>query len=82
MKSSFEAVHATSSAIKLLRSFEEIIFRDKVQAALEERYSMIFAAYSRELEEVQLTYDKHKKHPPPSRNIPPVANAIVCIDYC
>ena len=62
-------------SLKLLSKFR-MILDEKFHPTLDEKFSVIFQSYGKDLEAVQKRYEQHKQAPPFSRNLPPVAGNI------
>lgn len=74
--SCFESIKSVDAALDLLSKFRRVITRDALRADFDNKLTVIFAAFGRLLESIQVIYEEEKLTPPRSRNLPPVAGNI------
>ncbi|KAK6987323.1 dynein heavy chain 5 axonemal [Biomphalaria glabrata] len=66
----------TQQGLDILTKFAPIASRTGLKGIISEKYVEIFSVYEKDLDEVQMTYEKYKTKPILMRNAPPVAGAI------
>uniref|UniRef100_A0A2C9K4Z2 AAA+ ATPase domain-containing protein n=1 Tax=Biomphalaria glabrata TaxID=6526 RepID=A0A2C9K4Z2_BIOGL len=66
----------TQQGLDILTKFAPIATRTGLKGIISEKYVEIFSVYEKDLDEVQMTYEKYKTKPILMRNAPPVAGAI------
>ncbi|XP_055889444.1 dynein axonemal heavy chain 8-like isoform X3 [Biomphalaria glabrata] len=66
----------TQQGLDILTKFAPIASRTGLKGIISEKYVEIFSVYEKDLDEVQITYEKYKTKPILMRNAPPVAGAI------
>ena len=74
---SFDNILNIKHALKILNDFKRTLKRASVISTLDDKLNVIFKQYGKDLDQVQVLYEKHKQAPPMPRNMPPVAGNII-----
>lgn len=72
----FDHISNIEDSLKLLRKFRFILKRPTLERALDAKYDVLLAQYSKNLERIESLYTSNNKNPPMVRNLPTVAGCI------
>ena len=73
---SFQSLRSAEGAFDMLHNFKHIRSRDAINAAMMKNFNEILVTFEKEVDAINDLFRDNKKHPPISKNQPPVAGAI------